>query len=74
MKQPAYDTPLEALKAMLSGVMKYNVWNKLVRRSIYVENKIDFPAGYGMGEDMTIMLLFAYAERISYLPHAFITM
>mgnify|MGYP002706681960 CR=1 FL=1 len=71
MKQPAYDTPLEALKAMLSGVMKYNVWNKLVRRSIYVENKIDFPAGYGMGEDMTIMLLFVYAERISYLPHAF---
>lgn len=71
MTQPAYDTPLEALKAMLSGVMKYNVWNKLVRRSIYVENKIEFPAGYGMGEDMTIMLLFAYAERISYLPHAF---
>lgn len=71
MKQPAYDTPLEALKAMLSGVMKYNVWNKLVRRSIYVENKIEFPAGYGMGEDMTIMLLFAYAERISYLPNAF---
>lgn len=71
MKQPAYDTPLEALKAMLSGVMKYNVWNKLVRRSIYVENKIEFPAGYGMGEDMTIMLLFAYAERISYLSHAF---
>lgn len=71
MTQPAYDTPLEALKAMLSGVMKYNVWNKLVRRSIYVENKIEFPAGYGMGEDMTIMLLFAYAERISYLSHAF---
>lgn len=71
MKQPAYGTPLEALKAMLSGAMKYNVWNKLVRRSIYVENKIKFPAGYGMGEDMTIMLLFAYAERISYLPHAF---
>lgn len=71
MKQPAYGTPLEALKAMLSGAMKYNVWNKLVLRSIYVENKIKFPAGYGMGEDMTIMLLFAYAERISYLPHAF---
>lgn len=71
MKQPAYGTPLEALKAMLSGAMKYNVWNKLIRRSLYVENKIEFPAGYGMGEDMTIMLLFAYAERISYLPHAF---
>lgn len=29
MKQPAYNTPLEALKAMLGGAMKYNVWNKL---------------------------------------------
>lgn len=36
MKQPAYGTPLEALKAMLSGAMKYNVWNKLIRRSLYV--------------------------------------
>lgn len=71
MKQPAYDTPLEALKAMLGGAMKYNVWNKLVRKSLYMKNKIEFPAGYGMGEDMTIMLLFAYAKKIAYLPHAF---
>ena len=27
MKQPAYDTPMEALKAMLAGRMKFNVWN-----------------------------------------------
>lgn len=71
MKQPAYDTPLEALKAMLGGAMKYNVWNKLIRRSLYVENGITFPTGYGMGEDMTIMLLFAYAQKVAYLPHAF---
>lgn len=71
MKQPAYGTPLEALKAMLGGAMKYNVWNKLIRKSLYVENKIEFSAGYGMGEDMTIMLLFAYAKKIAYLPHAF---
>lgn len=71
MKQPTYDTPLEALKAMLGGAMKYNVWNKLIRRSLYAENGITFPAGYGMGEDMTIMLLFAYAKNVAYLPHAF---
>lgn len=71
MKQPAYDTPLEALKAMLGGAMKYNVWNKLIRKSLYVENKIEFPAGYGMGEDMTIMLLFAHAKKIIYFPRAF---
>ncbi len=71
MKQPAYDTPLEALKAMLGGAMKYNVWNKLIRKSLYVENKIEFPADYGMGEDMTMMLLFAHAKKTIYFPRAF---
>ena len=71
MKQPSFNTPLEALKAMLSGGMKYNVWNKLVRRSLYVDNDIQFPAGYGMGEDMTMMLLFAHAQKVAYVPQAF---
>lgn len=71
MKQPSYDTSLEALKAMLSGAMKYNVWNKLVKRSLYVDNQIQFPAGYGMGEDMTMMMLFANANKVAYLPKAF---
>ena len=71
MRQPDYDTPIEALKGMLAGVMKFNVWNKLVRRSLYVDNDISFPAGYGMGEDMTMMLLFACANRVIYLPKAF---
>lgn len=63
MKQPAYDTPLEALKAMLGGAMKYNVWNKLIRRTLYVENSVEFPAGYGMGEDMTIMMLLRMHKK-----------
>ena len=71
MKQPSFDTPLEAMKAMLSGGMKYNVWNKLVRRSLYAENGIQFPAGYGMGEDMTMMMLFAHAQKVAYVPQAF---
>lgn len=71
MKQPSFDTPMEALKAMLSGGMKYNVWNKLVRRSLYTDNNIAFPAGYGMGEDMTMMMLFAHAKRVAYVPKAY---
>ena len=71
MKQPSYATSIEALKAMLGGAMKYNVWNKLVKRSLYVENDIAFPAGHGMGEDMTMMLLFSCAEKVHYLPRAF---
>ena len=71
MKQPEYTNSQDALKAMLSGAMKYNVWNKLVKRSLYIENEITFPAGYGMGEDMTMMMLFAHANKICYLPKAF---
>lgn len=71
MRQPGYNLPIEALKGMLSGAMKFTVWNKLVRRSLYVNNNIQFPAGYGMGEDMTMMMLFACADKVTYLPKAF---
>ena len=70
MSQPAYATAEEALRAMLSGGMKYNVWNKLVRRSLYTDNHIEFPAGYGMGEDMTMMRLAACASKVAYVPRA----
>lgn len=71
MKQPEYMSSIDALKAMLSGGMKFNVWNKLVRRSLYLDNQIVFPDGYGMGEDMTMMMLFVHAKKITYLPNAF---
>ena len=71
MKQPQYTSSMEALKGMLSGAMKYNVWNKLIRRELYTANNISFPAGYGMGEDMTILKLFACAQTVTYLPKAF---
>ena len=71
MKQPSHNTPIDALKAMLCGGMKYNVWNKLVRRALYIDNHIEFPAGYGMGEDMTMMMLFAHAKRVAYVPQAY---
>lgn len=71
MKQPDYSNSLDALKGMLSGAMKYNVWNKLIRRSLYVEHNIAFPSGFGMGEDMTMIRLFARACEVAYLPKAF---
>lgn len=71
MQQPAYTTSKECVKAMLSGCMRFNVWNKLVRRRLYMKNEIIFPSGYGMGEDITMIKLFIVAERVSYLPKAF---
>lgn len=71
MKQHDCATANDALKAILSGTMKYNVWNKLVKRSLYTENNIVFPAGHGMGEDMTMIRLFVCAKRVAYCPQAF---
>lgn len=71
MTQPRYTTPIDALKGILSGVMKYNVWNKLVKRSLYEENHIQFPTGHGMGEDMTMIKLFACANKVAYLSKAY---
>ncbi len=70
MSQTCYDTPLHALEGMLNGAMKYNVWNKLIRRSLYIDNHIAFPAGYGMGEDMTVLQLFVNATTVAYVPRA----
>lgn len=64
MPQPSYETPIDALKGMLSGAMKYNVWNKLVRRTLYADNGITFPSGHSMGEDMTMLCLFACADSV----------
>ena len=71
LKQPEYADAKQAVCAMLGGGMKFNVWNKLVRRRLYTENGINFPAGYGMGEDMTMIMLFACAKNVKYIPSAF---
>lgn len=71
MKQPKYSTSMEALKGLLEGTMKFNVWNKLVKRTLYTDYNLQFPSGYGMGEDMTMIRLFARAKKVSYLAGAF---
>lgn len=67
ISQPDYETPIEAVKGMLRGTMKYNVWNKLCRRAIYVDNKINFPEGKSMGEDLTMIMVFLHANRCAYV-------
>lgn len=63
-------TPLHYLTEILYGRLKYNVWNKFIKRSLYERNQISFPDGYGMGEDMTMIKLVAVAAKVSYLPKA----
>lgn len=71
MSNPAFETSDAMLRqGLLGGNMKYNVWNKLVRRSLYTDNDIWFPTGHAMGEDMTMIRLAACARTIAYLPKA----
>ena len=72
MSNPVYKTADSMLRqGLLGGNMKYNVWNKLVRRSLYTDNDILFPAGHAMGEDMTMIRLAACAKSVAYVPKAF---
>ncbi|MHC8949283.1 glycosyltransferase family 2 protein [Sphingobacterium hungaricum] len=63
-------SPMYCLQMLLGGKLKYNVWNKLVRRSLYIENNIAFPEGFSMGEDLTMIKLFPFANQVSYCPKA----
>lgn len=71
MAQPNYCNAKECIRSILRGKMKYNVWNKIVKRSLYEENDIMFPKGKGMGEDMTMIKLFAHAKRVVHVPRAY---
>lgn len=72
MKQPAYTTSGEALRNMMCGTMRWNLWLFLVRRSLYMENNIRFIKGMNMGEDMMVMMkLFVCAKKAGMLHHPF---
>jgi len=61
---------LDAIKLILGGKIRHNVWNKLIKRELYLRNNISFPCNYGMGEDLTMIKLFAFTDKICYLPKA----
>ena len=72
MTNYAYESSEEYLRfGLLGGKVKFNVWNKLVKRSVYVDNSIVFPAGHAMGEDMTMIRLAACMNKVEYIPRAY---
>lgn len=71
MKQPSLSSADTAVRTMLGGGMKFNVWNKLVRRNLYLQYGIRFPEGRAMGEDLTMIKLFVVADKVSYIPRAY---
>ena len=65
MRQADYDTPLQALKNLMGGTMRWNLWLFAVRRELLVGNDIRFIDGANMGEDMMLMLkAFSKAGKV----------
>lgn len=70
IKQPDFTDPNDALRAMLTSNMRFNVWNKLCKRALYTEHDIAFLSGNSMGEDMCMMKLFPHAKKVSHVSKA----
>ena len=69
MVSPTYTDPEQMIKeGFLAGLMKYNVWNKLIKRTLY--DGLSFPAGHGMAEDLTIILAATRATKCAHVPEA----
>ena len=56
MRQADYNTPLQALKNLMGGTMRWNLWLFAVRRKLLLDNGLRFIDGANMGEDMMLML------------------
>ena len=75
MSQPHYTDKFDALqKGVLTGNMKHNVWNKLIKHELYICNNIKSPEEYcnggGGGEDFMIVKLLRLAEKVAHVPQA----
>lgn len=65
MKQADVTTGNELFIKMAHGVMRWNLWLFLVKRSLYESNGFRFIEGMNMGEDMMMMMKLAlHAHRV----------
>lgn len=71
-KQNIAEKQEECIKALLSEKMHGALWNKMYSRNLFYENKVRFPEGRDMWEDLcTNIQLFYFAKQVAYLPKAF---
>lgn len=69
MRQADYATPLEALKKLMGGVMRWNLWLWAIRRELW--GALRFEPGANMGEDMMAVLsLLGRASSVSQIHKA----
>lgn len=71
-KQNVPEKATECIIEILSGSLHAGLWNKLMKRDIYLFNNVRFPEGVNMCEDIVFSILFLLkAGTITYLPKSF---
>lgn len=64
--------PHVCLSKILSGEMHSSLCNKLIRKSLYTNNSIDFIEGLNMREDLSVVYrLLYFAKGIAYISEPF---
>lgn len=64
MREPEYTDRLLMMRHMVELTMDHVIWRRLIRRSLYVNNRIKCVEGVNIGEDHhTLPLLIYYAEN-----------
>lgn len=72
MPMPCYADAETALRGMLSGTMRWNLWLYMIKRDLYLMNDIHFMEGENVGEDMLVLIkLFSHAKSIGFVKDAF---
>lgn len=65
MHQPDVSTGMELFTAIARGVLRWNLWLFMVRRSLYGKQQVAFIERQNMGEDLRAMLLLSLgADRV----------
>ena len=68
LENPAFSDPQRLLcEGFLAGRVKFNVWNKLVKRELYELSAVRFPEGHSMAEDMTMILVLLHARKTAHV-------
>lgn len=70
--QPTYSDSMEMLeRGFLAGMIKYNVWNKLVRRRLYLDYGLRSPEKHNKGgEDLMMVKVLRMANKVIHVPEA----
>lgn len=64
--------PLECMKQVLKGEVHASLWNKLIRRKLYVEHDIWPVDGLNMREDLSVIYrLLYFSRKLAYVSEPF---